>query len=607
MIKYYVESYHPHEHVFNIKLVINRPDPNGQILSLPNWIPGSYLLREYARHIITLEAFSGRQNPKKIKIEKLKDNTWKCENSNAPLIVVYTVYAWDLTVEGAYLDQTRAFFNGCALLMMVHGQEMDRQGIKICAPKCPGAQLWQVATTLSRDKTPAWSYGWYFADSYDELIDHPVMMGNFSILSFSIKKIPHSIVILGNQDGDLDRLTKDIKKICNYHINFFDKKPPFNKYMFLVSVLRGDEGGGLEHRSSSALMVERHFFPVIGDSNLSQDYLYLLSLFSHEYFHTWNVKNIKPLSFMPYDLNEKIYTTQLWAFEGMTSYFGDLALVRCKVIPLKKYFELLAQNITKLLRTPGREKQTVADSSFDVWIKYNKPNENSLNSVVNYYIKGHIIGLLLDLALRLKTKGKYTLNHLMQILWLNFGFLKIGVPEGKIENIIAKLGGRTLEKLSFEALYTTKELPIKNILQKFGLQLILHSVLTKQELLNKGMNVQAHQKNSFKQGIFGFSTYTRFSRLYVLDVVVGSAACQAGVSANDEILAIDDLRVDDWSFLKIANRLKVGQVVSLLIARQEVIYPLILTLTVPPCDLAEIKMLKNITPIQKRNIKKWLS
>lgn len=260
-----------------------------------------------------------------------------------------------------------------------------------------------------------------------------------------------------------------------------------------------------------------------------------------------------------------------------------------------------------MLRTPGRKKQTVTESSFDVWIKYNKPNENTLNAVVNYYVKGKLIGLIFDLALRLHSNNKTSLDDVMRMLWFNYGKVERGVPERTIENIVGELGGKSLSEIAYNALYTTKELPLKKLLTQFGFSLELSSLLSEKDFSNKVLRKQAHQNSSFKQGIFGCTTMYSNGRVYVSQVIDGSAASEAGISANDEIVAINKLRIDNYSFDKIAKRLRVGEAISIYIFRQELLYKLKLILKSPPLDIAKISVRKNITQSQRKNIDLLLS
>jgi predicted metalloprotease with PDZ domain len=610
MIEYIVQSKNPNAHLFNVTMTITDPAPD-QRISMPNWIPGSYLFRDYAKQIVIIEAYNildGKKNT--IPMHKIDNSTWEI-NQIAPAITIeYTVYAWDISVEGAYLDQYQGFFNGAALFLMVHGKENERCDITIERPNCPKSDKWQMATTLLSDQTPQWDFGQYYALSYFELIDRPVTMGKLHILEFSAANIPHYIVISGKHNGDLHRLVRDVTKICETHIHFFRDPAPFDQYIFHLAVIAGDEGGGggLEHSFCSALMVERNYFPVHGDPSFSEEYLYLISLFSHEYFHAWNVKRIRPAGFMQNDLNSKNYTNQLWSFEGVTSYYADLTLARAGIITMEKYCDLLADNISKLLSGAGRNKQTLTESSFDVWIKYNQPNENSVNSIVNYYVKGNLVGLCFDIALRLATNDMITFDDVLRTLWNDYGKRNIGVPEGTIDRLVVKLGGESLTTLVNDALYTTKELPLQELLQKFGFDLTLTSILSKKEPpASKGKGIQAHQKYSFKRGVFGITTINSGGRIIVTQVFEDSAASVAGISANDEIVAVDGIRVNEYSFDKIADRLRVGQSVSVHVFRQDVLKKLKLILTEPPLDVAHISLSPNASESQKTSIDKWLS
>lgn len=604
MIRYIVESHKPNAHLFNIRMIISKPDPDGQRISMANWIPGSYVFREYARHIVTIQAFAGNRP---LNLKKIDNSTWECEKTSKTITIEYVYYAWELSVVSSYLDQNQGFFNGSSIFLMAHGKEKERCDVELIPPNTPNASHWRVATSLFRKKrTKKWGFGEYYASSFQHLIDHPVTMGVFEILEFQASKVPHYIVISGKHDGDLRRVSDDVAKICEQHIKLFEEAPPFDHFIFMVAILEDGEGGGLEHRYSTALMVERTAFPVAGDHAQQHEYIYMLSLFSHEYFHAWNVKRIKPAGFMPYDLNEKTFTTQLWSFEGVTSYYADLAMIRAKVIEQKQYLELISQTITKLLRNPGRKKQTVADSSFDVWIKFNMPDENSLNAVINYYVKGHLIGLMIDLALRLESQNKRSLDDVMRYLWRHYGKVKKGVPEKRIDHIIDRMSKGTLTQLLNDALYSTKELPLERILSEFGFELELRSALTQKELLGKGLDIQAHQKLPFKQGIFGCATYNSEGRVFVSHVNDESAAEEAGISAGDEFVAINGIRVTPGSIDRITKRLKVGQWIAIYVFRHGLLSKLKMKLSSPPLDFASITIKKDCSEEQLKWIERWL-
>jgi predicted metalloprotease with PDZ domain len=354
-IHYTIKPVNPAAHLFQVTCEVRNPAPDGQQLWLPAWIPGSYMIRDFARNIITLEAHDANGN---VDVEKLDKQTWQCAPATGALTIIYSVYAWDLSVRGAHLDTTHGFFNGTSVFLAVTGREFEPVTVQIQLPDGDEYESWHVATTLTPVNTSLFSAGMYGANDYDELIDHPVEMGNVTISEFDITGTPHHIVITGRHQTDMQRLTQDVKQICETHVAMFGELPEMARYMFLLMVV-GEGYGGLEHRSSTALICNRKDLPTRHMSTVSDDYITLLGLFSHEYFHTWNVKRIKPIEFLPYQLREESYTRQLWAFEGITSYYDDLALVRSGIIDERKYLELLGRNFTRVLRGSGRLKQSL--------------------------------------------------------------------------------------------------------------------------------------------------------------------------------------------------------------------------------------------------------
>ena len=378
-IHYAVLPAHPAAHRFEVRCVVDTPDPAGQRFALPAWIPGSYLVRDFARNIVSIRAESGG---KPVALEKTDKHTWRAAPLKQPaaLTVVIEVYAWDLSVRGAHFDETHAFFNGTSTFLRVIGQEDAPCLVDIQPPEGERYKDWRVATAMTpvqaggdrRGKAKRHGFGLYCAENYDELIDHPVEMGRFSHATFEACGVPHEIVITGRHDCDMSRLCRDLKRICEWQIRFFGEPAPMSRYVFLVTAV-GSGYGGLEHRASTALLCSRNDLPYAGMSGLPEGYRTFLGLCSHEYFHTWNVKRIKPAAFTPYDLERENYTTLLWAFEGFTSYYDDLALLRSGAIELKDWLELMAKTISNVLRTPGRLKQSLAESSFDAWSKFYRP------------------------------------------------------------------------------------------------------------------------------------------------------------------------------------------------------------------------------------------
>ncbi len=603
MIRYDVFASQPQRHQFTVRLVISHPSPEGQKVSLPTWIPGSYFIRDFARHIITLQAYAG-EDSKGQQVLAMKENsyTWQIAQVTGPLCIEYTVYAYDTSVRGAYIDEEQAFFNPCSMLLMVNGQEASACEVNLIAPQVAKANAWRVATTLTAVDAKPWGFGTYQAANYDELIDKPVQMGTFELIEFQALGIAHAIAVTGDHQGDLQRLAHDVQKMCEAHLQLFGAPYPFNRYLFLLN-LRKDGYGGLEHRDSTALQIQKDYMPERGESVISPYYITLLGLFSHEYFHAWNIKRIKPENFMPYNLTDKSYTKQLWAFEGITSYYDDLALIRAKVISLQQYFDLVSQTLTKLLRNPGRKKQTVLDASFDAWIKFYQPNENSGNAQVSYYVKGAIIALAIDLALRAQTEGRASLDDVMRQLWREFGQTGLGVPEGKIEALIIEAGGPALQALLAQALYTTEDIDLEKLLAPFGLSLTLRQSEGSDDA--GGKRLLPFTKG--KSGYAGFTMTKSQGKLLVSQVIAQSCAELAGICVNDEVLAIDHNKVDAESYERTFKKYRPGQKVTFHLFRQDKLKTVEVTLAELPFDTVEIAQMQLLSAAQISALSSWLA
>ncbi|CAM5199865.1 Putative metalloprotease with PDZ domain OS=Castellaniella defragrans OX=75697 GN=HNR28_002551 PE=4 SV=1 [Castellaniella defragrans] len=358
-IRYQVHLADPAGHRYVVKLTIPQPDPRGQALRLPAWIPGSYLIRDFARQIESLQA-SGPRGP--VAVGKTDSDTWRCAACDGPLTVEYTVYAWDLSVRGAHFDESHAFFNGASLFLAVVGQESFPCLLDIRPPA--HARNWQVYTSLTPDAeapdaAPPRGFGAYRAANYDALIDSPVEIGTPQCISFEAHGAVHDLVFTGVAPNlDLQRVADDVQKICAAQIELFEpdsRRAAFldsaQRYVFLTMVT-GDGYGGLEHRASAALATRRADLPAQGCA-APEGYTGFLGLVSHEYFHSWNVKRIKPTAFAPYDLSRPNHTRLLWVFEGFTSYYDDLMLLRAGVITEPAYLKLLAGVLDQVQRAGG--------------------------------------------------------------------------------------------------------------------------------------------------------------------------------------------------------------------------------------------------------------
>lgn len=523
-IHYLVEPADLHGHLFRIALTIPHPSAQQEV-SLPIWIPGSYLVREFSKNLQELKAHQGTRE---VKLTQLDKHRWQAECSpNKPLVLSYAVCAYDTSVRTAWLDASRGFFNGTSLCLRVQGQETQRHTLDIAST--PATATWSVATGLSPVKTDKKGFGLYAAANYDELVDCPVEMGLFWTGRFTACGVPHRFVVAGAAPSfDGKRLLADTQKICETAIRFWhgEGKAPFKSYLFMLNAV-GDGYGGLEHRNSTALICGRRDLPRVDEARTGDGYTTLLGLISHEYFHAWNVKRLRPADFAQYDYTRENYTELLWFFEGFTSYYDDLLLRRAGLIDDAAYLKLITKTINQVLQTPGRAVQTVAQASFDAWVKYYRQDENTPNATVSYYTKGSLVALCLDLALR--REGKTSLDEVMRTLWLRCQ----GGPmsQDDLLAVLKELSGRSFDAELAGWVHSTAELPLAELLEANG---VLLKAETPQWAQRLGLRVGENHSVQIKT------------------VLRGGPAEKAGMAAGDEWLGID-VKGQGWRISKLED------------------------------------------------------
>ena len=521
-ICYSLRVLEPQAHLFALTLTIAQPAAL-QCVRLPVWIPGSYLVREFAKNLQRLKA---QQDGKSVALTQLDKSSWQMAcKTDQPLMLHYEIYALDNSVRTAWLDAERGFFNGTSVFLQVQGQENLPHALELVATKSlPG---WQVATGLAPRKITPNGFGLYLAANYEELVDAPVEMGKFWSGSFVAAGIPHRFVVAGATPSfDGERLLADSQAICEAEIKFWHGtktgsrafgKAPHKNYLFMLNAV--DEGyGGLEHRNSTALLCQRKDLPrqrQASDAKPKQadGYTTLLGLISHEYFHTWNVKRLRPAEFRQYDYARENYTQLLWFFEGFTSYYDDLLLRRAGLIDDATYLKRLGNTINQVRQTPGQKVQSVAQASFDAWVKYYRTDENTPNATVSYYTKGSLVALCLDLSLR--HEGKTTLDAVMRTLWRRC----VGGPmtENDLAAVLADLAGRSFTKEIASWVHGTADLPLKPLLTAQGLAVLEEPAPIAERL---GLRV------------------TESDGVRIKSVLRGGAAEQAGFAAGDEWLGL---------------------------------------------------------------------
>ena len=598
-VQYQITPANPEAHLFRISCVINEPNPAGQRLSMPAWIPGSYMIRDFARNVIRLNAKADNQP---IELKKLDKSTWQCPACKGPITLTYEVYAWDLSVRTAHLDTSHAYFNGSSVFLQVHGQEDKRCSIDIQPPAGDNYASWRVATAMSRLKAELYGFGLYQAENYDELVDHPVEMGTFTLGTFEAGGIPHDIAITGQHRADMKRLCADLEKICNTHIALFGELPAIKRYVFLVMAV-GDGYGGLEHRASTSLLCSRKDLPLEGNDVVTDDYRTFLGLCSHEYFHTWNVKRIKPAAFTPYELSRETYTEQLWAFEGITAYYDDLALVRSGIIEPSSYLELLGQIITRVWRGQGRFKQSVAASSFDTWTKFYKQDESAPNTIVSYYTKGSLIALALDLIIRQTSNNHKSLDDLMRLLWQEYGKPGRGLAEKEIEKLLSELAGQNLTDFFANYLYGTQDPPLDNLLKTVGINFQLRAAGSMDDKGGKPAD-NSNNKPVINLGARVAADPAGTLLTHVFDN--GPAQC-AGLAAGDIVIALDGIRSSKDNLEKNISSHQINDEVTVHAFRRDELKTFTLVLTAAPLDTCYLEMndsaeIQNITARQR-----WLN
>ncbi|WP_180097028.1 MULTISPECIES: M61 family metallopeptidase [unclassified Acinetobacter] len=510
MLHYQIEFDDYRQHLIHVTVRF-LADPT-QILSLPTWIPGSYLIREFSKHIEAVKAYD--EDGRQLQIQKFEKNKWRLFNTDHELITVeYDVYAYDLSVRGAYVDQNRLYVNPACACLGLEGQENKEIELEIFLPD--ELKHFQLATGM-QSKSLVKGRFTLKAKNYAELIDAPFELAEQTRFSFEANGIPHEFVVSGKHAMNVARMQQDIEKICSIEISMFGSAP-FADYTFMT-MATGNSYGGLEHPNSTSLISPRDDLPKANEpEEPSKDYQRFLGLCSHEYFHSWLVKFIRPENFVNYDLNREGYTSLLWIFEGFTSYYDDLILLRSGVINQESYISLLKAQIDRYLQNPGRAIQSVSESSFDAWVKFYRQDENSNNAGTSYYNKGCLVALCLDLGLRLRGSS---LDALMRRLYEN-AQKGVQVHERTIFELCKELTGDDWSEQINHLINTTDELPLDQLLPEFGI----------------GYNL----KND-KSLPFGLKLVDKPEGVLVQSARRDSTAVVAGLSANDVIIAVDGLK-----------------------------------------------------------------
>ena len=595
--EYRIVASSPAAHLFEVTVTVAAPDPAGQVFRFPAWIPGSYMIRDLARHVISIAAESeGRA----VELAKLDKSSWQAATCGAPLTIRAEIYAFDASVRGAYLDSEHGFFDGACVFPEVVGQEAAECRLEIVGPASPEASHWRVATSMRAVDAEPYEFGTYSAANYAELIDHPVEMGGFLIGEFEASGVPHAVAVQGHGHFDMGRLCHDLASLCETQLGFLGKPGNLDRYLFLVTA-RDAGYGGLEHRWSSALICSRHDLPRRGQAATSDDYRKFLGLCSHEYFHLWNVKRMKPERFTPYRLESEVHTGLLWVFEGITSYYDDLFLARSGLITPESYLELLGSLVTRVLRTPGRFRQDIEASSFDAWTRLYKQDANSPNSMISYYAKGALVALALDLTIRRDTQGTHSLDDVMHACWARYGETGKGMPERGLEAVASEVSGLDLEAFFERFVRGTVDPPLTSLLQSVGLSMRFRPASGADDTGGKPAKGDAPPPPWLGARLVESAGVNRFSVVYA-----GGPAEQAGVAPGDEAIALDGLRLTAGNLDRRLRDHQPGDAVTIAVFRDDVMLRRQLALGEAPEDSCYIEIDDGADEAAVRQRDSWL-
>jgi len=568
-LSYQVAMSQPASHLFEVTLHLSNWQSATLDLKMPVWTPGSYLVREYARHLQDFKATSSQGD---LSSHKLSKNHWQVATAGVSEVKVsYRVYANELTVRTNHLDTTHGYFNGAALFFFVPGLEQQPIEVKIVPPQSD----WQVSTTLPQIEGET---NTYVAQDFDTLVDTPFEVGTQRVYNFEVLGTPHSLAIWSQGNANPQQIIADTTKVIETEAAMFGGLP-YKQYLFLLH-LSGSGYGGLEHKDCCTLNYPRFGFR---DRDKYQRFIQLVA---HEFFHLWNVKRIRPQALEKFNYEGENYTTSLWFCEGTTSYYDILIPLRAGIYNRKTCLKNLSKDISKYLNTIGRTVQPLGESSYDAWIKLYRRNANSDNNQISYYLKGQFVSLLLDLLIRAKHQNKRSLDDVMSLMWQRFGQSEVGFSETELRDTIAEVAAVKLDDFFSRYIETTEELPFDDYLAPFGLYL---KTVTESDIPYLGIKLQSEN-----------------NREVIQFVAAESPAALVGIDAKDELLAIDGIKIDAKSLNERLKDYQAGDTIQIVLFHQDELQTLCVTLDKPQSNSYELVIKDDLSPQQQQNLRGWL-
>lgn len=569
-INYSVSFNRPHTHYCEVEISLNTAERNSIIFSMPVWTPGSYFVREFAKNVdgVSAENFSGEKLP----VEKINKNSWKADTSDQKNIrFKYKVYCNELTVRTSEVNNEHAFLSSAGVFMFVREFENRKCILNINLPPD-----WKnISTGLTKESDNVYS-----AENYDVFIDSPVEAGNQNILVFDINGISHYICLSGKGNYDEDILIKDFKTIAEEEIKLLGGEIPYKDYTYIVHLVEKG-GGGLEHLNSFVVQ-----FPRWGFTN-EKLYKKFLGLVSHEFFHLWNVKRIRPEALGPFDYDNENYTKGLWVAEGWTSFYDNLILRRCGILTDEEYYEFLSVELNDVMRFEGRFHQSVEESSYDTWIKFYRKDENYNNTQISYYTKGAIVAMMLNLEIIKSTGSKKSLDDALRILYEDYKKDRsAGYSDKRVKEAAEEVCGKKLDEFWDKFIHGTEELPVNDYLNYAGLKLV--------------------NENETESVMQDFEVKLIEGKLIITKIHAGTFAYESGLNVNDEIIALDGIRMNEELLNSFFKDRKKGDKVKFLISRKGLTEEIVAEL-LNPLPKYKIEALENRTSEQEKVLLKWLA
>ncbi len=571
-IAYEVAMPQPQTHLFEVKLMVSNWTSDRLDLKMPVWTPGSYLVREYAKQLQNFGATTAQGD--KLATTKIAKYHWQIQcNSSNQIVISYRMFANELTVRTNHLDATHGYFNPAALCFYIPGYEHCPIELTIIPPD----PTWKITTPLPAISAQTFSAQTFLAPDFDTLVDSPFEIGCQQIYDFTVLDRPHQLVVWGEGNLDPQVAIADITKIIEVEAKIFGGLP-YEKYIFLLH-LSPAGGGGLEHKNCCSLLYPRFSFQAGEKHNR------FMQLVAHEFFHLWNVKRIRPAALEKFDYEGENYTPSLWFSEGTTSYYDLLIPRRAGIYDDQEFLAELSKEITRFMTTPGRLIQPLSESSFDAWIKLYRPDANSPNSQMSYYLKGEMVTLLLDLLIRDRTQNLKSFDDVLMAMWEKFGKSETGFTETQLKQIIESIANQDLTEFYDRYIHGVEELPFNQYLKAVGVEL-----------------KPAVPKTPF----LGITTNSDHGRAVVKTVASNSPAQLAGIDPGDELLAIDGFKVSAEKLVDRLNSYRVGQEINLTIFHTDRLMTVAVTLAAPQPDQYQLHQVEQPTDSQRQSYQAWI-